>query len=85
MLPYVVLLLEGQDGQTWKDRVYNCALCHLPNVDGQIDPIEWLYLLRGQSIKVAVMLIYDQCSKGWHMACIMLPLEEILVEKWFCL
>jgi hypothetical protein len=26
------MLLDGQDGQTWKDYV------HLPNVDGQIDP-----------------------------------------------
>jgi len=87
----IVLLLEGQDDQTWKDRVHNCTLCHLPNVDGQIDPslavdpIKWLYMLCGQSIKVAIILIYDKCSKGWHMVCIMLPLEEIIVEKWFCL
>jgi hypothetical protein len=33
-----MLLLEGQDGQTWKDHVCNCAPCHLPNVDGQMDP-----------------------------------------------
>jgi len=58
----IVLLLEGQDGQTWNDRVHNCTLCHLRNVDGQIDPslvidpIKWLYLLCGQSIKVAIML-----------------------------
>jgi len=32
------MLLEGQDGQTHKDHVCNHALCHLPNVDGQIDP-----------------------------------------------
>jgi hypothetical protein len=38
VLPYVILLLEGQDGQTRKDRVHNCTLGHLPNVDGQIDP-----------------------------------------------
>jgi hypothetical protein len=33
-----LLLLEGRDGQTWKDFVRNCAPCHFPNVDGQIDP-----------------------------------------------
>jgi hypothetical protein len=36
VLPFGVLL-EGQDGQTWKDHVHNCAPCHLPNVDGQMD------------------------------------------------
>jgi hypothetical protein len=38
VLPSGMLLLEGQDGQTWKDHVHNCAPCHLPNVDGQMDP-----------------------------------------------
>jgi hypothetical protein len=38
VLPFRVLLLEGQDGQTWKDHVRNCAPCHPPNVDGQMDP-----------------------------------------------
>jgi len=37
-LPSRLLLLEGWDGQTWKNHVHNCAPCHLPNVDGQIDP-----------------------------------------------
>jgi len=35
---------EGRDGQTWKDHVHNCAPCHLPDVDGQIDP-SLVYLL----------------------------------------
>jgi len=30
--------MEGQDGQTWKDHVHNYAPCHFPNVDGQMDP-----------------------------------------------
>ncbi len=38
VLPSGMLLLEGWDGQTWKDHVRNCAPCHLPNVDGQVDP-----------------------------------------------
>jgi hypothetical protein len=38
VLPFEILLLEGRNGQTWRDHVCNCALCHLPNVDGQIDP-----------------------------------------------
>jgi hypothetical protein len=38
VLPSSVLLLEGQVGQTWKNHVHNCALCHLPHVNGEIDP-----------------------------------------------
>jgi Zn-finger protein len=38
VLPSRVLLLEGRDGQVWKDHVWNCAPCHLPHVDGQVDP-----------------------------------------------
>ncbi len=33
-----MLLVQDKDGQTWKDHVHNCILCHLPNVDSQIDP-----------------------------------------------
>jgi hypothetical protein len=38
VLPSRILLLKGRDGQTWKDHVHNYVPCHLPNVDGQIDP-----------------------------------------------
>jgi hypothetical protein len=48
-----VLLLEGQDGQTWKDHVHNCVMYHLFYLNGQIDP-SWVvisvglcYMLRG--------------------------------------
>jgi hypothetical protein len=33
-----ILMLEGRDGVVWKDHMRNCAPCHLPNVDGTIDP-----------------------------------------------
>jgi hypothetical protein len=41
-------------------------------------------MLCGHFMGVATMLIYDQCSKGWHMRYLMPPLEEVLVKKWFC-
>jgi hypothetical protein len=31
-------MLEGHHGVVWKDHVHNCVPCHLPNVDGTIDP-----------------------------------------------
>jgi hypothetical protein len=42
-----VLMLEGHDGVVWKDHVRNCAPCHLPNVDGTVDPslaVIWVVL-----------------------------------------
>ncbi len=38
VLPFGVLLLESWDGQIWKDHEQNCAPCHFPHVDGQVDP-----------------------------------------------
>ncbi len=38
MLAFGILMLEGRDGVVWKDHVRNCAPCHLPNVDGTVDP-----------------------------------------------
>lgn len=38
VLPSRLLLLEGQDGQTWKDHVHNCVMYHLFYLNGQIDP-----------------------------------------------
>ena len=33
-----VLELEGRDGLIWKDHARNYVCCHLPNIDGTIDP-----------------------------------------------
>jgi len=65
-----VLLLEGRDGQTWKDHVRNYAPCHFPHVDGKIDLslaiffARLRYMLCGQAMGVAITLICDRCSKG---------------------
>jgi hypothetical protein len=86
-----VLLLEGRDGHTWKDHVRNCAPCHLPNVDGQMDPSLVVVpaglrcMLCGQASRAAIMLICDKCFQGWHMGCLVPPMEEMPFGKWFCL
>jgi hypothetical protein len=65
VLPFGVLLLEGRDGQTWKDHVRNCAPCPLPNVDDQIDPFLIIVLaslrcmLYEQTLGITIMLICD--------------------------
>jgi hypothetical protein len=66
------------------------ALYHSRNVDCQIEPslaivhFANLCMLCRQFLKATTMLIYDQCSNGWHMRCLTPPLKEILVRKWFC-
>jgi hypothetical protein len=70
--------------------VRNCVPCHLPNVDGQMDPsltmvlVNLQCMLCGQALRDATMLICDKYSQGWHMGCLMPPMEEMLVGKWFC-
>jgi hypothetical protein len=84
------LLLEGRDGQTWKNHVHNCASCHLPNVDGQIDPSLVVVLvslwstLCGQASRATTMLICDKCFWSWYMGCLMPPMKEMSIGKWFC-
>jgi hypothetical protein len=38
VLPFEMLLFEGQNGHTWKDRMHNCAQCHLLIMGDQIHP-----------------------------------------------
>jgi hypothetical protein len=59
-------------------------------VGGQINPslaivrtrlccILYIWIIYG----AAIILICDQCSKGWHMGCFMPPLEATLLENGF--
>jgi len=85
-----VLMLEGHDGVVWKDHVCNCVPCHLPNVDGTVDPslaVVWAGLrcmLCGSKGGAAHMLVCDRCSKGWHMACMTPPMDVVPVGQWVC-
>jgi hypothetical protein len=77
VLPLRMLLLEGQDGQTSKDHVHNCAPYHLSNVDGQIDPSLVMVptslwcMLCGQVLGTTTMLICDKCFEVgiWDASC----------------
>ncbi|CAM6089115.1 unnamed protein product [Calypogeia fissa] len=83
-------MLEGRDGVIWKDHVRNCALCHLPNVDGSMDPssapvsASLRCMLCGSARDAARMLVCDGCSRGWHMFCLTPPVEVVPVGRWVC-
>ncbi len=47
-------------------------------------PLHFFCILCEQFTRVAIMLICNQCSRGWHMGCFTLPLEEVLMKKCFC-
>jgi hypothetical protein len=85
-----VLMLEGHDGVVWKDHVRNCAPCHLPNVDGTVDPSLAMVraglkcMLCGSKGGAAHMLVCDRCYRGWHMACMTPPMDVVPVGRWVC-
>jgi hypothetical protein len=65
-----VFMLEGHDGVVWKDHVRNCVPCHLPNVDGIVDPslamvrADLRCMLCGFRGGPTHMLVCDRCSRG---------------------
>jgi hypothetical protein len=88
MLAFGVLMLEGCDGVVWKDHVRNCVPCHLPNVDGRVDPSLAVIhaglkcMLCGFRGGGAHMLVCDKCSRGWHMACMTPSMDVVLYGRW---
>ncbi|BBM99042.1 hypothetical protein Mp_1g18210 [Marchantia polymorpha subsp. ruderalis] len=90
VLPSGVLMLQGRDGVVWKDHVRNCAPCHLPNVDGTMDPSLTIVraglrcMLCGSTDQAAHMLVCDRCSRGWHMSCLTPPIDVVPTGRWVC-
>jgi hypothetical protein len=84
------LMLEGRDGVVWKDHVHNCVPCHLPNVDGTVDPSLAVVqaglrcMLCGSKGGASHMLVCDRCSRGWHMACMTPPMDVVPIGRWVC-
>jgi hypothetical protein len=58
-------------------------------MNGQNEPslviaLIWFFcMLCEQFTGVAIMLICNQCSRGWHMGCFMLSWEEMLIKNVF--
>ncbi len=90
VLAFGVLMFEGHDGVVWMDHVHNCAPCHLPNVDGTVDPSLAIIganlrcILCGFRGGATHMLVCDKCYRGWHMVC-MIPLMDVVsAGRWVC-
>ncbi len=90
VLVFGILMLEGRDGVVWKEHVRNCAPCHLPNVDGTVDPSLVVVraglrcMLCGSKGGITHMLVCDRCSRGWHMVCMTPPMDVVPIGRWVC-
>jgi hypothetical protein len=86
-----VLLLEGCDGKVWKDHTRNCAPCHLPHIDGTVQPgtshipTGLRCRLYGSTKCAATMVICDIFSTWWYLECLTLLFLEVPVGQWACL
>jgi hypothetical protein len=66
ILPNGVLLLEGKDGQEYRDNTKNCVLCHLP-IEGAIYlelavvPPGYRCFVCGKNKGATTMLLCDLC------------------------
>jgi site-specific DNA-cytosine methylase/transposase-like protein len=86
-----VLLLQGKCGRTTAAHVSHCSPCHLPDIDGSIDPRlaenveEAVCEVCGTDDNPAVLLLCDVCTQAFHIYCLQPPLDSIpSAEHWLC-
>jgi len=85
-----VARLQDRAGRELKCQVSQLALCHLPDIDGAVDP-----LLRGEDQEAQcegcgsagdeeVFMFCDACNLGWHTYCCTPPLREVPEGLFIC-
>eukprot|EP00775_Hariotina_reticulata_P005639 gene5639-biopygen7440 len=85
-----VLRLEGKCGRMASVRQEHCAPCHLPNIDGTLDPVlvnDWDRLVCEVCDKAAPeskLLLCDMCNSGYHMQCLQSPVTAVPTGVWLC-
>jgi hypothetical protein len=88
--PSGVLKLQGKCGTFLYVNASNCTPCHVPGIDGTIDPrlaevpsskaCEICHRTSGES----TMLFCDACNAGYHMACLSPPITQLPEGAWLC-
>jgi hypothetical protein len=85
-----VVRLMDRAGRELKCQVSQLAMCHLPDIDGTVDP-----LLQGEDQEAqcegcgatgdeAVFMFCDACNLGWHTYCCTPPLSEVPEGLFIC-
>ena len=85
-----VILVMGKCGSTQTAHHSDLAPCHLPHINGDINP-ELIAPDADTACEICqfpndedLMLICDGCGTGWHTFCITPPLSEVPDGKWVC-
>jgi hypothetical protein len=92
-----VVILQGRDGRTLPENVRNCAPCHIPDIDGTVDPslvpfdratveipCEVCNSIEHDPSRRKIMLLCDHCNTGWHTDCLTPALSATPRGDWFC-
>ncbi|PNH01078.1 Retrovirus-related Pol polyprotein from transposon [Tetrabaena socialis] len=85
-----VATLVGRCGGQRKENVANLAICHLPNLDPQVDPrvaipdADLACERCGFPDQEDKMLLCDGCGAGWHLYCLQPPLTSVPKGTWVC-
>ena len=90
--PTGVLILQGRCGTKRAVHITQCAPCHLPNIDPNID---WSLgrpdataLCQGcqedDSLEKGRIVFCDNCNDGWHLGCHSPPLAKQPKGTWVC-
>ena len=85
-----VVVLQSRDGATVTRQVSQLAQCSIPVSDHTIHPEKYWKKdtvhcqVRGSRRDPALMLLCDNCNKGFHTFCLDAPLREVPQHKWHC-
>jgi hypothetical protein len=85
-----VLLLQGRCGRTTRVHMTQCAPCHLPDINGAVDPLlineveDITCEVCGTDEQESELLLCDYCNSGFHTYCLQPPLDSIPEGYWLC-
>jgi hypothetical protein len=88
--PSGILQLEGRCGRTGLVRQEHCAPCHLPNIEGTLDPVlinDWdrvVCEICDKSAPESKLLLCDMCGSGYHMHCMQPVIKTPPAGAWLC-
>jgi len=88
--PDGMVVLQGRCGSTTKCQVSNLAPCHLPGIDGTIDPAvsrfdaAWCCEVCSLPSPEHNLLLCDWCNCAWHTDCLRPPLAQVPEGIWVC-
>ena len=85
-----VLVLQGRCGNTYEVNQEAAAPCHVPFLDGTIDPslaiasVDLACEVCNLPDPEALILMCDSCGTGWHTFCLKPPLEDVPEGLFIC-